>query len=289
MRYLLALFSACLLSAGATAWAEDPPAAKEGDAKPAVKAEAGEKPAAETAPAAAEAKPTTGTKPASDGPGRDPHAHGDAAHAKDEHSKAAHGKDTPAKDGHGEAGHDAAHGHDTTDLSHGNPSAMLHKPEEMRFDLAIASFIIFVLLLAILTKFAWGPIVAGLDAREKSIADRIEQAKLAAERAEAQLKSYEAKLAAANEESRQLVAQARRDAEAAKEKIVSEAQAIAQREREKAVEDITAAKNGALREIAEKSVETAISLARNIVRREVKPEDHDSLITDALGQFSKLN
>lgn len=284
MRYLLALFSACLLSAGATAWAEDPPAAKEGDAKPAVKAEAGEKSAAEKAPAAPEAKPATGTKPASDGPGRDPHAHGDAAHAKDEHAKDAH-----AKDGHGEAGHDAAHGHDPTDLSHGNGTAMLHKPEEMRFDLAIASFIIFVLLLAILTKFAWGPIVSGLDSREKAIADRIEQAKLAAERAEASLKSYEAKLASANEESRQIVAQARRDAEAAKEKIVAEAQAVAQREREKAVEDITAAKNGALREIAEKSVETAISLARNIVRREVKPEDHDSLITDALGQFSKLN
>ena len=34
---------------------------------------------------------------------------------------------------------------------------------------------------------------------------------------------------------------------------------------------------------------TAITLASNIVKREVKPEDHDRLVSDALGQFSKLN
>ena len=49
--------------------------------------------------------------------------------------------------------------------------------------------------------------------------------------------------------------------------------------------DISAAKNQALREIAEKSVDTAIGLARNIIRREVRPGDHEQLIQDALKQF----
>ena len=46
---------------------------------------------------------------------------------------------------------------------------------------------------------------------------------------------------------------------------------------------------GALAEIAQKSVETAVSLAGRIIRREVKPQDHEALIGEALGQFTKLN
>ena len=139
--------------------------------------------------------------------------------------------------------------------------------------------------MAILTKFAWKPIAHGLEAREKGILDKIEQARLAAEKATEQLQQYEAKLASATQEAQQIVGEARKTAETQKDKILADAQALAQREREKAVADITTAKNQALREIAEKSVDTAIGLARNIIRREVRPGDHEQLIQDALKQF----
>lgn len=187
---------------------------------------------------------------------------------------------------------DDDHGHSHSggdDLTHGNASSALHQVEEVRFDQAIATFVIFLLLAGILAKFAWGPIVEGLDKRESGIAKMIDDARLAQEQAEAQLRSYEAKLAAATEEARTMVAQARADAEAAKDRIQNEAKELAAKERAKAIGDITAAKNAALQQIAEKSVNTAISLASSIVKREVKPEDHDRLVSDALGQFSKLN
>ena len=183
-------------------------------------------------------------------------------------------------------GHAAGHGeHDLTDLSEGNASPSLADPAELKTDMAIYSFVVFLLVLAILTKFAWKPIAHGLEAREKGILDKIEQARVAAEKATAQLHEYEARLAAATQEAQQIVGEARKTAETAKEKILGEAQALAQREREKAVADITVAKNQALREIAEKSVDTAIGLARNIIRREVRPGDHEQLIQDALKQF----
>lgn len=183
------------------------------------------------------------------------------------------------------------HGHDhgANDNSHKNASPSLAKVDEIRFDQAIATFVVFLLLAGILAKFAWGPIVEGLDKRESGIAKMIDDAKLAQEQAEAQLRSYEAKLAAATEEARTMVAQARADAEAAKDRIQNEAKELAAKERAKAVDDINAAKNAALQQIAEKSVNTAIALASNIVKREVKPEDHDRLVSDALGQFSQLN
>lgn len=190
-------------------------------------------------------------------------------------------------------GHDPAHAggdhHDTTDLSEGNPTANLANPADIRFDMSIYSALVFCLLLAILAKFAWGPISHGLEKREHGIETKIEEARLAAERAGEQLKAYEARLAAASEEAMKIVGQARKDAEVAKESIMAEAQSAAQRERDRAVADISNAKNQALQEIAAKSVDTAIALAGNIIRREVKADDHKQLITDALNQFPNLN
>ena len=202
-----------------------------------------------------------------------------AAGATDEHPPA-------APEAHPEGDHGA---HDPTNLAEGNPSPALPSPADMRFDLAIYTFVVFLILLAILYKFAWGPIARGLDQREETIARQIEEARLASEKAAHQLQEYEARLAAATEEARQIVGQSRKDAEVAKDKIMAEARELAQKERERAVADITSAKNQALAEIAQKSVSTAVTLAGNIIRREVKPQDHEQLIGEALGQFTKLN
>jgi F-type H+-transporting ATPase subunit b len=212
--------------------------------------------------------------------------------AEDQEAEPPHGGETHAAAGAkgAQAEHGGGHGaHDETDLSHANATSQLSNPAEMRFDLAIYTGIVFFLLLGILYKFAWGPISHGLEHREKSIADKIEQATRAAEEASAQLKQYEAKLAAAADEARAIVAQAHKDGEATREKIVAEANAAAQRERDRAVADINSAKNEALREIAKQSVDTAIKLAGSIVQREVKPAEHERLINEALGGFSKLN
>ena len=198
---------------------------------------------------------------------------------------------TESEHAHGEP-HAAAHAgdhHDLTDLAEGNATERLVDPADLRFDMSIYSAIVFCLLLAILAKFAWGPISHGLEKREQGIEQKIEEAHRAAHMAGERLKEYESRLAIASEEAGKIVGQARKDAEAAKEKIMAEAQHAAQRERERAVADITTAKNQALQEIAEKSVATAIALAGNIIRREVRPEDHKQLITEALNQFPNLN
>jgi F-type H+-transporting ATPase subunit b len=212
----------------------------------------------------------------------------DASHAK---SDAAHpaGHAEGAKAGEHAADQASGHGHGDTDLGHGNATAALGSPADMRFDLSIYTFIVFLILLAVLYKFAWGPIAAALEQREETIARQIEEARHASEKAALQLKEYEARLAAATDEARQIVAQARKDAELAKDKIVAEARDAAGKERDRAVAEIHVAKNQALDEIAQKSVQTAISLAGNIIRREVKPQEHEALIGEAVNQFSKLN
>jgi F-type H+-transporting ATPase subunit b len=197
--------------------------------------------------------------------------------------------DTPPEATHKEhAQQDNAH-ENPYDLSHANAGPQQRNIVELKADMALFSFIVFLLLLAVVTKFAWKPIMGGLEKREHGIAAMIDEARASAEKAQASLAQYEAKLAAAAEETREMLAQARKDAEVAKEKIIAEAQAAAHRERDKSLADIRAAKEAALREMAQKSVDSAFALASRIIHKEIKAGDHAALIQDSLSNFPSQN
>ncbi len=188
---------------------------------------------------------------------------------------------------HAEAG-GGAHGgghNDPYDLSHQNATKNLEDPSEFKSDLAIWTFVVFICLAALLLKFAWRPILEGLEKRENSIAAMIDDAKRSADQAAEQLRQYEARLAAASAEAQQVIAKAQKDAEAAKEQIVAAAQTAARKERERAVADIENAKNTALQEMTSRSVDLAMAMAGRIVRRQLKPEDHSQLIRETLDQL----
>jgi len=185
-------------------------------------------------------------------------------------------------------GHDTGH-HDPYDLSHQNSTSKLEDPTEFKSDLAIWTVVVFLCLLGLLLKFAWRPVLEGLQKREQSIAAMIDEAKQSADRAAEQLRQYEARLAVASEEAQKMLAQARRDAVGVKDQIVAEAHAAATRERERAVADIENAKNNALQEITQKSVDLAVLLAGRIVRRQLSPEDQARLIREAVEQLPSRN
>jgi F-type H+-transporting ATPase subunit b len=86
-----------------------------------------------------------------------------------------------------------------------------------------------------------------------------------------------------------MLVQAKKDAEASGQRIVSEAQAEAQRQRDNALAEIDAAKVAAIGELGKKSTDLAFSLARSIVGREVKAEDHQQLIQEALRKLPSAN
>ncbi|MDB2686408.1 F0F1 ATP synthase subunit B [Mariniblastus sp.] len=159
-------------------------------------------------------------------------------------------------------------------------------PLQLAPDTLLFSFIIFGVLLAVLYKFAWGPIVEGLELREKKMADDIEEARAAKERAQAQLADYEAKIAGAEAEASALIAEAKADAITAKEKIMADASEEAQRTKDRALADIEAAKNAAVRDLAESSVDSAVSLAGSIVGRSLDKKDHKDLIEKSISQFN---
>ena len=119
-------------------------------------------------------------------------------------------------------------------------------------DLAIWTFVVFVVLLAVLEQVRLGADRAGARrARARRSPSNIAAAEARQPRGQAMLAEYEQKLAGAADEVRAMLEEARRDAEHTKQEIVAEASVAAKAEHDRAMRDIETATDQALKELAE--------------------------------------
>ena len=157
--------------------------------------------------------------------------------------------------------------------------------KDIQGDLAVWTAVVFLGLLLVLWKFAWGPICAGLEKREQGIADQIAQAEQSNRKAQQLLDQYDQKLADSQVEVRGLLDKGRRDAAALGREMLDKAKQEAQAEQQRALQQIDAATANALKELAERSSTLAVELAGKILQVELKPEDHAQLIQQAVSDF----
>ncbi len=152
---------------------------------------------------------------------------------------------------------------------------------------AFWTLLIFLLVLAVLRKFAWGPILSGLQKRERYICDTLESARRDREAAEARLREYEQRLAGAQAEALEVVEEARRDAEAVRKRIEEETRQSANAMVERARREIQVAADTVLRELYDRSADLAASMAGSILKRQLAPEDHQRLVQEALAELQE--
>ena len=192
----------------------------------------------------------------------------------------------PAVMDHAGASHDTG-SHDT---DHGS-SDHAESPGILSFDLgsAIWNLIIFLLVLAILSKFVWPGVLGGLQAREDKIRGDLEAAEAANAKAQSLLGDYQKKLDEAAVQVQNMLAEARRDAEASGQRIVSDAKAEAERQRERAVADIETAKKVAMADLAGSTSDLAMNVARSVIGRELRAEDHADLVRQSLDRLPSQN
>jgi F-type H+-transporting ATPase subunit b len=193
--------------------------------------------------------------------------------------------DPPAAE-KGEAPHKAEHGAGGHS-SHIGEQGVSKDPSELRQDLAIFTFIVFLLLMAILWKFAWGPISAALDKREEGIRRAIEEAELGRQQAQQMLADHAAKLDQVQDEVREILAEARRDAEHTKQDILNTAQKEAEAAKQRAVQDIERARDSALHELFDAMANQVANATEHVLGRTVNDKDHERLIQEALAQFPR--
>jgi len=164
--------------------------------------------------------------------------------------------------------------------------AAANNPFAGDFGNALWTVIIFVLVLVVLGKFAWGPILKGLQARESFILESLEKAKKERDEADARMKLYEDKLAQARTEVTAMVDEGRRDAEVVKRKILEEARQEAEKERERTKREIQLATDTATKQLYALSARMATDLAGRIIRKELTPQDHERLIAESIQELS---
>jgi len=85
-------------------------------------------------------------------------------------------------------------------------------PMGLKGDLALWSLVVFFLFLLVLGKFAWKPMIEGLDKREAGIRSAIAEAEQNRKKAEAMLADYQRQLREAEQHVQSMIAEARRDA-----------------------------------------------------------------------------
>mgnify|MGYP002640106619 FL=1 len=153
-------------------------------------------------------------------------------------------------------------------------------------DLVLISVITFGLFLVVLRKFAWGPLIDGLDNRESKYRKLLADAQQDRDKAVALLGDYESKLKAAQAEVDEIIAEARRDADRTKTDIVAAAQKEAEVTRKRALEDIGRARDQAVAELFDHMRSNVIAATEQVLSRSLNDDDRGRLVDEALSQLS---
>ena len=140
----------------------------------------------------------------------------------------------------------------------------------------------FLLLVYLLKKFAWGPIIGALEKREKQIATDKQTAAQARQSAENLKKELDERLAQISNEATQKMAQAVKAGEAQKEQLLKQAQEQATRLLEQAKAQIEAEKNKALADVRGEIAELSVLAASRVIEREVKEGAADQIVDQVL-------
>ncbi len=147
---------------------------------------------------------------------------------------------------------------------------------------ALFTLFLFIALVAVLGKFAWGPILESLKTRELHISSAIESAEKNQEKAEQKLATYEKRLARAQQEADELIEQARLQATDMVNQMKQEYQMENQKIRQEAKKDIERAQQNALKEMHIMVTELATDLAGRIIAKNISTTDHQELLEESL-------
>lgn len=153
---------------------------------------------------------------------------------------------------------------------------------------AVWTLTIFVIVVAVLGKFAWGPILQLLQDREAFIHKAVADAKRDREDAESRLKEYTDKLEAARAETAAMLQQARQDAERLREDLKQKARAEADTIVRNAERQIQLETARALQQIRHEAADLSVMIASKLIQRNLSKEDNERLIEDALNQVETL-
>ena len=144
----------------------------------------------------------------------------------------------------------------------------------------------FFVVLGILYKFLLPVITGAMDDRAEKIRDALEAADQAKADAEAAMATHQGNLETARQESRAIIEEGKRDAEKVKAQIVEDAKRESEEISQRATREIELAKESALADLHQQSVDLSIDLAGKLIHKNLSAEDNQALIDETVKGFS---
>jgi len=159
----------------------------------------------------------------------------------------------------------------------------LVQPDPGLFFWTIATFLVLLFLLA---KFAWKPLLQALESRQEMIQKSLNDAEKAKqELEEVQLESNKI-VAQARSEAETIIATSRSEGAKLREDLREKAQSEAQSIVTQAEQQIQQERDRALSQIREEAVDVSLSVASKLIQRNLSKEDNEKIIEEALKQVN---
>jgi len=152
--------------------------------------------------------------------------------------------------------------------------------------LAVWTILTFVLVLLVLRRYAWKPILGAMEARERGIQQLLDDAEAARAEAEATLEEYRRQLAEARAAVQQMFAEGRADAERVRNELLQNAHTDAEAIVARAHGEIHLERQKAIAEIKEQAAEIAISAASKIIEEALDEERHRRIVEEYLQEIA---
>lgn len=161
-------------------------------------------------------------------------------------------------------------------------------PPFLRFDpgVWIWSMAVFVVLLVILRKMAWKPILASIDEREKTIQDSLDQAAKIQSESKRIVEEQNKILNQARAEAQSLLQSSRQASEDLRKKLETAAQEEKARIIASATTEIEASKRAALSELRKTTADLSIQIAEKLIKGNLDDAKQRQLVDQLISEVS---
>ena len=148
------------------------------------------------------------------------------------------------------------------------------------------TIVIFVLLLIVLSRFAFKPMLAAVEARERALQSAIDDARRDREEAARVLAEHRAQLEQARNEAQKLIADGRATADKLRTDLLEQTKAQQQEMLERARRDIDTEKTNAIAALRREAVDLAIAGAGKVIERNLDTDANRKRVQTYLGSVS---
>ncbi len=148
------------------------------------------------------------------------------------------------------------------------------------------TLVIFLILLFVLVRYAFPPILGYAEARERRIQESLDEARKEREEAAALLEQQRQELAEARQQVQQLIGEGRQSAEKVRQEMLRQAREEQESLLERARSDIEREREKAIESLRREAVDLALAAASKLVHERLDAEDDRRLVRDYLARLT---